>query len=89
VPLGAIADAAAGGAVQRVQQQLQEHRAHHVLPHVLPVRQLQFLLFFLLISFRDCVNDLITNRSRKCPRCGRPFDKVDVKTVYLDYEELD
>ncbi len=35
---------------------------------------------------RECTNALVSNRNRKCPRCGKPFDKVDVKTIFLDFE---
>lgn len=35
---------------------------------------------------RECVDTLVTNRSRKCPRCGKGFDKNNVKAIYLDFE---
>jgi len=32
---------------------------------------------------RDCVDDRITNRFRKCPVCSRAFDKTDVLAVHM------
>merc|ERR1711991_714434 len=35
---------------------------------------------------RDCVNNLMALRSRKCPNCQKSFDKMDIKTIYLDFD---
>lgn len=32
---------------------------------------------------KNCVEDRITNRLRKCPNCGKGFDKMDVMAVHM------
>lgn len=35
------------------------------------------------IFCRNCINDRINNRMRKCPNCSKMFDKLDIMTVHL------
>ena len=32
---------------------------------------------------RDCLEDRISNRLRKCPACGKAFDKSDIMVAHM------
>ena len=34
---------------------------------------------------KECIDESIRNRSRKCPACGEKFGQDDVKTIYFTH----
>jgi hypothetical protein len=65
--------------MQGLYSTVQESRAASVHAHVL----VRGCIGVNLACSKECVDDRVNSRQRKCPTCAQAFSKDDIKQIYL------